>query len=134
MKKLCRLLKKQRNPRGFSLVELLIVIAIMGVLAVVAFNAFNAVLVNSKKRADEQQAIIIAKAIRLLMTDTGKFALADLIKNRETFYTTAASAGVVPVSTVNNIIGAETNAAEIVKLFIKALQAPIYVKNTQGTV
>ena len=55
--------KRLSNNKGFSLIELLIVIAIMGVLAVIAFNMFGGVLVNSKKRADDQQARNLEKAI-----------------------------------------------------------------------
>jgi prepilin-type N-terminal cleavage/methylation domain-containing protein len=67
----CKRKYARRDISGFSLVELLIVIAIMGVLAVIAFNAFNGVLRNSKKRTDELQANNIAKAIRILIVETG---------------------------------------------------------------
>jgi len=53
--------KMLKNQKGFSLVELLIVIAIMGVLAAVAFSMFAGVLGNSKRRADERTADQIAK-------------------------------------------------------------------------
>lgn len=56
-------MKKIKNEKGFSLVELLIVIAIMGVLAVIAFNMFGGVLQGSKKSADAQQGKQIEKAL-----------------------------------------------------------------------
>ncbi len=56
-------MKKLKNEKGFSLVELLIVIAIMGVLAVIAFNMFGGVLQGSKKSADAQQGKQIEKAL-----------------------------------------------------------------------
>jgi len=59
--------KMLKNQKGFSLVELLIVIAIMGVLAAVAFSMFAGVLGNSKRRADERTADQIAKAISAYM-------------------------------------------------------------------
>ncbi len=62
---------KKTNQKGFSLVELLIVIAIMGVLAVIAFNAFNSVLQNSRRRADDQQAKNIERALQTLIAETG---------------------------------------------------------------
>lgn len=68
-------LKKLKNNKGFSLVELLIVIAIMGVLAVIAFNMFGGVLTNSKKRADDQQAKNIEKAILTYCIDSNDWNL-----------------------------------------------------------
>ncbi|CDG35800.1 prepilin-type cleavage/methylation [Acetivibrio thermocellus BC1] len=70
--------KMLKNQKGFSLVELLIVIAIMGVLAAVAFSMFAGVLGNSKRRADERTADQIAKAISAYMVDTGDTKLTVL--------------------------------------------------------
>lgn len=67
--------KKLSNNKGFSLIELLIVIAIMGVLAVIAFNMFGGVLSNSKMRADDQQARNIEKAILTYCVDSGDWKL-----------------------------------------------------------
>ena len=64
-----------KNNKGFSLVELLIVIAIMGVLAVIAFNMFGGVLTNSKKRADDQQAQNIEKGILTYCMDANDWTL-----------------------------------------------------------
>lgn len=72
--------KMLKNQKGFSLVELLIVIAIMGVLAAVAFSMFAGVLGNSKRRADERTADQIAKAISAYMVDTGDTELTVLKK------------------------------------------------------
>lgn len=66
------------NNNGFSLIELLIVIAIMGVVAVLAFNMFAGVLGNSKKRADEQQANNIKKAVEIYMLDSNDVRLQDI--------------------------------------------------------
>ena len=74
-KKMATKVKKLNNNKGFSLVELLIVIAIMGVLAVIAFNMFGGVLQNSKKRADAQQARNIEKAIVTYCIDSGDWQL-----------------------------------------------------------
>jgi len=70
--------KKLNNNKGFSLIELLIVIAIMGVLAVIAFNMFGGVLLNSKKRADDQQARNIEKALLTYCVDSGDWKLAKM--------------------------------------------------------
>jgi|GEM_PF-806613 len=72
-----RLLKNKflTNNKGFSLVELLIVMAIMGVMAVIAFNMFGGVMENSKKRADDQQAKNIEKAILTYCVDSNDWKL-----------------------------------------------------------
>lgn len=71
-------LKKLKNNKGFSLVELLIVIAIMGVLAVIAFNMFGGVLTSSKKKADDQMAQNIAKGILTYCIDSNDWTLENV--------------------------------------------------------
>jgi type IV pilus assembly protein PilA len=104
--------KNRTTQKGFSLVELLIVIAIMGVLAAIAFNAFNGVLNNSRKKADEQQAKNIERALRAMITETG---IPHLIKDVALFKT-------APSGTVNAF------TADIPSL-IAALQKEMYVQN-----
>jgi type IV pilus assembly protein PilA len=70
--------KMLKNKKGFSLVELLIVIAIMGVLAVIAFSMFSGVVANSKKKADDTQAVNIQKALVAYIVDTGDVGLTSL--------------------------------------------------------
>jgi len=70
--------KMLKNQKGFSLIELLIVIAIMGVLAVIAFSMFSGVLANSKKNADERQAGNIQKALVAYMVDTNDTDLSEM--------------------------------------------------------
>ncbi len=75
--KITKIMNKKllKNQKGFSLVELLIVIAILGVLAVISFNMFGGVLQNSKKRADDQQALRIAEALQTYCIDSGDWGL-----------------------------------------------------------
>ena len=70
--------KMLKNRKGFSLVELLIVIAIMGVLAVIAFSMFSGVVANSRKKADATQAANIQKALVAYIVDTGDANLKSL--------------------------------------------------------
>ena len=70
--------KLLKNKKGFSLVELLIVIAIMGVLAVIAFSMFSGIVANSTRKADEEQANNIQKALTSYMVDTGDTELKQL--------------------------------------------------------
>lgn len=70
--------KLLKNKKGFSLVELLIVIAIMGVLAVIAFSMFSGIVANSTRKADEEQANNIQKALTSYMVDTGDSKLVQM--------------------------------------------------------
>lgn len=70
--------KMLKNQKGFSLIELLIVIAIMGVLAVIAFSMFSGVVANSRKKADNTQAGNIQKALVAYIVDTGDAKIESL--------------------------------------------------------
>lgn len=70
--------KMLKNQKGFSLIELLIVIAIMGVLAVIAFSMFSGVVSNSRKKADRTQGGNIQKALVAYIVDTGDAYLEEL--------------------------------------------------------
>ena len=67
--------KMLKNKKGFSLVELVIVIAIMGVLAAVAISMFNGMIQRSRRQADKARAQQIQKAIVTYITETGDSSL-----------------------------------------------------------
>lgn len=60
-----------RNNRGFSLIELLVVITIMGILAGVAIPRFINVLDQAKERADESNIHTIKSAAQVYFFETG---------------------------------------------------------------
>lgn len=66
LKKKNELMKKKK---GFTLVELIIVIAIIAVLAAVAIPKFGAVKKNSNGAADQANAKIIATAVASAIAD-----------------------------------------------------------------
>lgn len=70
--------KMLKNQKGFSLVELLIVIAIMGILAALAFGMFAGVFTSSQRRSDEKTAGQIAKAISAYMVETSDMTLGKI--------------------------------------------------------
>lgn len=72
----CKPVDKQRigrlsNVRGFTLLELIVVIAILGALAALAIPRFTGVLENSQKKTDEANIRIVESAIELYQAEKG---------------------------------------------------------------
>ncbi len=122
--------KMLRNQKGFSLVELLIVIAIMGVLAALAFSMFAGILGNSRRRADERTADQIAKALTSYIVESGDTKLEILDGTRSAEYTVTyeevdgSPAANAPTVTVTSGKDASQN-------LVIALQYVIAVKNVK---
>ena len=120
--------KMLRNQKGFSLVELLIVIAIMGVLAALAFSMFAGILGNSRRRADERTADQIAKALTSYILESGDTKL-EILSGTNTDYNVSfeeadGSAAAAPAVTVTSGKDASQN-------LVIALQYVIAVKNVK---
>ncbi|WP_010249675.1 type II secretion system protein [Acetivibrio cellulolyticus] len=108
--------KMLRNKKGFSLIELLIVIAIMGVLAVIAFSMFSGVVANSRKKADIAQAGNIQKALVAYIVDTGDANLTYL-KDGSTGITSGSTSWATVVRALQQD---QTVATETYKAYLNA--------------
>lgn len=69
--------KKMGNEKGFTLVELLVVLAVMGIIAAIAFPTFSGMLEGFRYRGDEATADAIARQIEARLT-TGVMTNAPL--------------------------------------------------------
>ena len=62
--------KRLRNRKGFTLIELIVVIAILGILALIAIPRFAGFTDKAKIQADEQYASIIGNNASVLLADS----------------------------------------------------------------
>lgn len=64
-------IRRKIKRRGFTLIELIIVIAIIGILAVIAVPKFSGILKDAKVKADISSAKVIADATYALIAKDG---------------------------------------------------------------
>lgn len=65
-----RFLPKSINPRGFTLVELLVVVAIIAVLSVIGLTTFTSVQASSRDARRKEDVDAIAKALEVNYNNT----------------------------------------------------------------
>ncbi|MEG0307761.1 MAG: prepilin-type N-terminal cleavage/methylation domain-containing protein [Clostridium sp.] len=58
-----------KKKKGFTLIELIIVLAVMAIIALIAIPNFAAVRENSKVKADKQSCETIERTILMLVSD-----------------------------------------------------------------
>ncbi len=63
--------KRIKNNKGFTLVELIVVLAVLGIIAAIAIPNFNGIQTKSKLKADKATAQSIIKAARTQHTMEG---------------------------------------------------------------
>ena len=67
------MLKTKKNKKGFTLVELVIVLAIIGILIAIAIPVYNNVLSSAETKADNSNIAMIEDAILVYKADTGDY-------------------------------------------------------------
>lgn len=63
---------KLNNLQGFTLMEIIVVIAILGALAALAIPRFTGVLANSQEKTDLANIRIVESAVELYLTEKGE--------------------------------------------------------------
>lgn len=58
-----------KKKKGFTLIELIIVLAVMAIIALIAIPNFTAVRENSKEKADAQSIETIKRTVLMLVAD-----------------------------------------------------------------
>ncbi len=120
-----KLMNKQRNKKGFTLIELIVVIAILGILALVAIPRLTGFQEAARQKADFSNATTLASGISALLSDgqitasvttaaaaSGVTIIAAIfpnatvptfqttaVKDEAMFYTVDVSTGAVTIST-----------------------------------
>ncbi len=66
-----KLFKQLKNKKGFTLIELIVVIAVLGMIAAIAIPKVGSVTSNAKDKADEQTVTILNEAVQRYKAHNG---------------------------------------------------------------
>ena len=107
-------LQIKNNQKGFTIVELLIVIVVIAILAAITIVAFNGIQNRSKTSAGQSQANSIVKKLEAINAVKGSYysssaGLTGALIN--TYAAAAPAAGEATIDTPTSVIAATSNAS-----------------------
>ena len=106
---------QKKRRKGFTLIELIIVLAVMAIIAAIAIPNLSGVKENAAKKTDEQSGKTIQRSIEVLMAD-GTIKYGDAVI---TVKITPATDGGEPT-----ITGLDNNGATELKNALKGIKIP----------
>lgn len=69
--------KRLRNKKGFTLVELVVVVAVLGVLSALVIPRFSNLTSEAKANVDEQNRKLLQNTVELYAAENGKYPETD---------------------------------------------------------
>ena len=97
-----------KKKKGFTLIELIIVLAVMAIIAAIAVPSYNAIKENSARKADEQSRATVERVATMLAADgsldddTANKAIAKDSKTAQNKVLTDALSEVKPLQSKND--------------------------------
>lgn len=96
---------KQTNKRGFTIVELLIVIIVIAILAAITIVAYNGITNRAKSTKAQSTAANMVKKLEAYNAETGNypatFSLLTGAASSTTYYVAGTDATFVPTTAIN---------------------------------
>lgn len=99
--------KNIKKKKGFTLIELIIVVAVLGILALIAVPKFGEIQKNSKKKADIASGKIIADTATRIVVEGDKTYTADTKTEIKTSDNVGGELQDIPKVQYNNVGGSK---------------------------
>jgi prepilin-type N-terminal cleavage/methylation domain-containing protein len=126
-------MKNRKRQKGFTLVELVVVIAILGILAAIAVPRLLGFQARAKAQADRQSAVQVRNAVALLYSNA-EIGISSGSTLTISSSSGAANGGNIALSSVvpkwDAVTGGVLNDADVQKM-INDLTGDIQLKGTQ---
>ena len=109
-------MKNRKNNKGFSLVELIVVVAIMAVLVGVLAPAYLRYVEKSRMQKDDSAVAEVVEAVKIALSEEDVYDSVNFgTATDDTKITITVNTGAITVSGVNTVTGATTTLLDEVK-------------------
>lgn len=109
-------MKNRKNNKGFSLVELIVVVAIMAVLVGVLAPAYLRYVEKSRMQKDDSAVAEVVEAVKIALAEEDVYDSVNFgTDTDDTKITITVSSGAITVAGVNTVAGATTTLLDEVK-------------------